>query len=532
MFRHFRRLARHPQRAGAGYVTQSNSSSARILNGPVHPLTPPDPPPPGIVLTPDTASPTPTHRHAPQQPPQMTVKHHFEQKHLRITVTALGISNLTIPYLWLRDACQEPHSVHPHTKQKLFKTTDIPLDIHPTKTTLINNDAASALEPEIELKWSHSIINQSPPESSRFKLSFLRQFDQPSEWENRRHKASHLTPTLWYTKPHRSQGKKTDPKNKIDELQDKGELFLDYTHFRHDTKIQKLALERLNSLGLVFFDNLNVSPQASRDEQTHNQTELLRLIQSCLHLDIRRTFYGDLWDVVSRGEDAKNVANTNLALDYHMDLVHFENPPRFQFLHFLKNDVDGGRSGFLDAYSVVAQLLLSQPEAFRTLASVPVGFEYMNDNHHTYFRHATIELKPQTSIDRLMRRPHELLDALVAVNYSPPFQAPLTLPHHPYNPQHNPSNHPDTLHKLVKSLNAFVSLFDRHRYAFEIAMKPGQAVAFDNRRVLHSRTAFSPKPHHINPVNANTHDASVYRWLKGAYVDGDSVWDRIRVLNS
>ncbi|PLW07844.1 hypothetical protein PCANC_25794 [Puccinia coronata f. sp. avenae] len=433
MFRHFGRLARHPQRAGAGDVTQSNSSSARILNGPVHPLMLADPPPPGIVLPPDTASPTATHRrHAPQELPQMTVKHHFEQKHLRPLSLAQG--------------CMPGTSLGPPAHQT-------------EATTLINNDAASALEPEIELKWSHSSTNQSSPESSRFKLSFLRQFNQPSEGENRRHKTSHLAPTLWYTKPPRSQGNETDPKNKIDKLQDNGELFLDYTQFRHNTKIQKLALERLNSLGLVFFDNLNVSQQASRNEQTHNQMELLRLIQSCLCLNIRRTFYGDLRDLVSRGKDAKNVVNTNLALDYHMDLVHFENPPRFQFLHVLKNNVEGGRSGFLDAYSVAAQILLSHPEAFRTLASVPVGFKYMNDNQHTYFRHATIELKPQTSIDRLMRRPHELLDALVAVNYSPPFQAPLALPHHPSNPQPDPSNHPDTLHKLDKSLNAFVILF-------------------------------------------------------------------------
>ncbi|PLW18524.1 hypothetical protein PCANC_16170 [Puccinia coronata f. sp. avenae] len=190
-------------------------------------------------------------RHAPQELPQMTVKHHFEQKHLQIPATALGISNLTIPYLWLRDACQEPHL-------------------------------------------------------------------------------------------------------------------------------------------------------ASHDKQTHNQMELLRFIQSCLCLNIRRTFYGNLWDLVSRGKDAKNVANTNLALDYHMDLV---------------------------------SVATAEPSR-----SVPEASEC-------------------TLINQLMQRPHELLDALVAVNYSPPFQAPLTLPHHPSNPQHDPSNHPDTLHKLNKSLNAFFISF-------------------------------------------------------------------------
>jgi hypothetical protein len=67
----------------------------------------------------------------------MTVKDHFKQKHLRITATALGISNLTIPYLWLRDACQEPHLVHPHIRQKLFRTTDIPLARPPLLTTTL-----------------------------------------------------------------------------------------------------------------------------------------------------------------------------------------------------------------------------------------------------------------------------------------------------------------------------------------------------------------------------------------------------------
>lgn len=304
--------------------------------------------------------------------------------------------------------------------------------------------------------------------------------------------------------------------NKIHELQEQGRLFINYQALKIDPKIQKMALERLNSLGLVFFDKLDPNPDG---QQPQNESELAFLLKS-LNLVIRRTFYGDLWDVVSRGNEAKNVANTNLPLDFHMDLLHFENPPRFQFLHCLKNEVEGGRSGFLDAYSVVSQLLLSQPEAFRTLASVPIGFEYQNDNHHTFYRHPTIELQPQTSIDRLIRRPAELLDALVAVNYSPPFQAPLILPHH---------HRPETLPKLVAALDTFVSLFQhRNKVDFEISLRPGQAVGFDNRRILHSRSAFHP----FNNDNNNKNQNVVHRWLKGAYVDGDSVWDRIRVLNA
>ena len=51
---------------------------------------------------------------------------------------------------------------------------------------------------------------------------------------------------------------------------------------------------------------------------------------------------------------------------------------------------------------------------------------------------------------------------------------------------------------------------------FEYRLKEGECVVFDNRRVLHARRAF---------------DASQgERWLKGAYVDDDVFFSRLRVL--
>lgn len=51
---------------------------------------------------------------------------------------------------------------------------------------------------------------------------------------------------------------------------------------------------------------------------------------------------------------------------------------------------------------------------------------------------------------------------------------------------------------------------------FEYRLEEGECVVFDNRRVLHARRAF---------------DASQgERWLKGAYVDDDVFFSRLRVL--
>ena len=46
-------------------------------------------------------------------------------------LTIHALDNTNFPYNWLRDSCQSPESVHPSTKQKLHRTSDIPFDIVP-----------------------------------------------------------------------------------------------------------------------------------------------------------------------------------------------------------------------------------------------------------------------------------------------------------------------------------------------------------------------------------------------------------------
>ncbi len=41
----------------------------------------------------------------------------------------LGLQPFQFDHVWLRDACQAPQSVHPSNRQKLFHTSDVPLDV-------------------------------------------------------------------------------------------------------------------------------------------------------------------------------------------------------------------------------------------------------------------------------------------------------------------------------------------------------------------------------------------------------------------
>lgn len=105
------------------------------------------------------------------------------------------------------------------------------------------------------------------------------------------------------------------------------------------------------------------------------------------------------------------------------DIRHFDDPPRYQMLHYLYSHptLQGGRSRFVDAYAVAEELRIRHPEAFQVLAEMPVAFEYKNDGHWRYAERRTIDIDEQ--------------GRLLAVNYSPPFQGPVSRPliwHAPY----------------------------------------------------------------------------------------------------
>lgn len=169
---------------------------------------------------------------------------------------------------------------------------------------------------------------------------------------------------------------------------------------------------------------------------------------------------------------------------------YFESPPRYQLLHCLRNrNVTGGQSLFVDAIQAAESLRTEDPDAFKLLSETDVKFNYINDGHHLHRRHKTFVVDPSSG-------------KVTAVNYSPPFQAPLPL---------------DTPPAFYDALQKFAAKLRKDDGRWEYTMKEGDLVVFDNRRVLHARKAFDLKE-------------GGERWLKGCYVEADAVVDRIRVL--
>lgn len=274
------------------------------------------------------------------------------------------------------------------------------------------------------------------------------------------------------------------------------------------------AITQLSQSGLLFISGV---------PNLETSDELCELRSLAEHFgDIRPTFYGEVWDVMNI-RNSRNIAYTNLDLGLHMDLLYvftfqqpfasdsmifhltsyFEHPPRYQILHCLRNRVVGGTSIFVDALNAVSTLRKSNPADFDVLTSTPVAFHYINDGHHLHHEHPTIEL--------LGPNPSSSEASVNHVNYSPPFQAPLPL---------------STPAEFYPALARFAKMLNDPGNTYQYTLQEGDAVMFDNRRVLHARTAFK------DIEGKHTGDGETNRWLKGCYLEADAIMDRGRVLRT
>jgi gamma-butyrobetaine dioxygenase len=184
-------------------------------------------------------------------------------------------------------------------------------------------------------------------------------------------------------------------------------------------------------------------------------------------------------------------------LGYHMDLLYFKEPPRLQILHCLRNSVTGGESFWTDSYAAIHDLWESQgTQDVGTSAAVATEFHYENDGRH---------YRQQRPLYKTQLR--DFTRQLSEVSYSPPFQNPATT---------LPLTSTASSEGYLKLMRDFAHAIDKPEAKYERLMRPGEAMIFDNRRILHARKEFDA--------------SSGERWLKGAYIDGDPYLSKCRVM--
>jgi trimethyllysine dioxygenase len=199
---------------------------------------------------------------------------------------------------------------------------------------------------------------------------------------------------------------------------------------------------------------------------------------------LRATIFGDFWDFTADLAKA-DTAYTNLELRPHTDGTYALDAPGLQLFHCLHFTGSGGDSILVDGYRIADELRAADPEAYETLTTVGVTGQYLGDGAHLKATRPTFR--------------HER-GRLVQVTFNNYDRAPFRLPD-------------AEMRAFYRALKAFEALANDHRLQWRHPLRPGEALLFDNWRVLHGRAAYEGA-----------------RRLCGTYLNREDFESRLRVL--
>jgi len=201
---------------------------------------------------------------------------------------------------------------------------------------------------------------------------------------------------------------------------------------------------------------------------------------------VLETNHGLTFDVRSVAQP-ENLAYTDLGLGLHTDNPYREPVPGFQALHALLPSQEGGESLFADGLALAARRETA-PRDFALLTATLVPFRYRSRDTDLYAERPLIQLAAGGEI--------------VAVHYNSRSVAPLP---------------PGAdLAGFYAAYRRFAMLLRESRFQLRTRLGAGTLVVFDNRRILHGRTAFA--------------SARFPRHLRGCYLTCDSVHSEARLL--
>jgi gamma-butyrobetaine dioxygenase len=204
---------------------------------------------------------------------------------------------------------------------------------------------------------------------------------------------------------------------------------------------------------------------------------------------VRQTNYGRIFDV-RIADDPANLAFSDRALGPHTDNPYRDPAPTLQLLHCLASSLDGGETILVDGFAAADQLRSESPGSYGHLARWPVRWRYGDADTEMTVERPVLELDPQGT--------------LLAVRYNERSRCP------------SPPR-PHTADEHLLALQRFAAVLDRPGLRVRLTLGPGDLVLFDNRRVLHGRTAFS------GPDLGRRH-------LQGCYAERDGLASRLAVL--
>ena len=205
----------------------------------------------------------------------------------------------------------------------------------------------------------------------------------------------------------------------------------------------------------------------------------------------RETFFGTPFEVINVPKP-NNTAYTADALRNHTDLPYFEYAPGYQFLHCLVNDAKGGNSSLVDGFSVANYLKRYEKDAFKVLTDTYVKFKDTD-----YTQKATRVLHSPLIT---LTKDSDFND----IRFSMAAMGTVDVDS-------------KKMKKFYEAYYLFAKLLHDKKFKIDFKLESGDIFCFNNRRVLHGRTAFDPN-------SGNRH-------LQGYYLERDEILARLNYFN-
>jgi gamma-butyrobetaine dioxygenase len=185
---------------------------------------------------------------------------------------------------------------------------------------------------------------------------------------------------------------------------------------------------------------------------------------------VRETDFGRLFDIVVEPE-VWEFSQTGLALDPHTDDPYRYTPSGTSILHCVEVSTTGGDSILVDGFAVAESMQDDDPRAFDLLSEITVPF----------IRHRNESVDQGEDVHLLAHAPVITLDRdreIAGIRFHERSMAPFDID-------------PALMGDYYRAFIDFTRRINDPGNAIQFRLQPGQAIVYDNQRVLHGRTAFS-----------------------------------------
>ncbi len=203
---------------------------------------------------------------------------------------------------------------------------------------------------------------------------------------------------------------------------------------------------------------------------------------------VRASNFGFLFTVESKSDPDSN-AYTSAALTGHTDLASREVQPGLQLLHCQENSCSTGHSTMVDGFKIAEVIRDEDPELFRALTDLNWLFSNRHPDSDFRWSGPIVETDPDGSLTEI--RNTSFLRA-------------------------NPDMPDSEVPRAYRAVRRYAALARQDRFTCATLFRPGDCVIFNNRRMLHGRSAFDPSEGN--------------RRLEGCYLETDELLSRLRVL--